>query len=387
MASITAARCPGCGYENNPQYKFCGMCGTALHPENRPAANPRVATPRPASPPKAAPLTVGSYSILGLAAESADVQPPPAGVPPRSERQEQKPRVEPARVGRQDIGAEDSLLNRNLDYLFEDDEKKQAPRWRMYAALVLLAIAAGTLVWQWQRNGYPWDDLRPLSNSYVAPSAPAASPKPSPTVTSPQPESSNSTEALRPSKAPAETAPIAPKAAPQNTRFLKPVASSEGDSDAAAVVPEGASHSDAVPEKVPSAAANLPAPENNPQQTAPPSTDSPAVASSAANPQVDASRLLQEGTQYLLGNGVEQNCDRAQKDLRAAARFSSDAQSMLGTMYASGHCVSRDLPTAYHWYAKALHSQPANSRIQSDLTALWNQMTPAEKQLAARGEQ
>ncbi len=88
----------------------------------------------------------------------------------------------------------------------------------------------------------------------------------------------------------------------------------------------------------------------------------------------------------MLGNGVDQDCDKAQKDLRAAARFSSDAQSMLGTMYASGHCVARDLPTAYHWYAKALHSQPANNRIQTDLTALWNQMTPVEKQLAMRGQ-
>jgi TPR repeat protein len=79
---------------------------------------------------------------------------------------------------------------------------------------------------------------------------------------------------------------------------------------------------------------------------------------------------------------VAQDCSRAEKDLRTAARFSSEAESMLGTMYASGHCVGRDLPTAYRWYAKALHNKPDNGRIQSDLTALWNQMTPAEKALA-----
>jgi hypothetical protein len=110
----------------------------------------------------------------------------------------------------------------------------------------------------------------------------------------------------------------------------------------------------------------------------------PNAAAGQATSQAEAVQLLTEGTKYLLGNGVAQDCGLANKDLRAASHFSSDAEAMLGTMYASGHCVDRDLPTAYRWYARALHSKPGNSRIQDDLTALWNQMTPAEKKIATR---
>ncbi len=46
------------------------------------------------------------------------------------------------------------------------------------------------------------------------------------------------------------------------------------------------------------------------------------------------------------------------------------AQTLLGAMYATGHCVNRDLPTAYRWFAKALHGDPGNSRVQRDLEVL-----------------
>jgi hypothetical protein len=52
-------------------------------------------------------------------------------------------------------------------------------------------------------------------------------------------------------------------------------------------------------------------------------------------------------------------------------------------MYATGHCVGRDLPTAYRWFARALHEQPSNTRLQQNLQVIWNQMTPSEKQIAA----
>ncbi len=70
------------------------------------------------------------------------------------------------------------------------------------------------------------------------------------------------------------------------------------------------------------------------------------------------------------------DCGRAGKSLlAAAARSSAKAQSVLGTMYATGHCVTRDVPTAYRWFAKALHQDPGNVRLQRDLEVLWAQMT------------
>ncbi len=105
-----------------------------------------------------------------------------------------------------------------------------------------------------------------------------------------------------------------------------------------------------------------------------------------AAPSTD-SQLFAEGENYLYGNGVAQDCARAEKNLRIAAGHSnSPAESLLGTMYASGHCVGRDLPMAYRWYARALHHDPANTRIQSDLEVLWKQMTPAERRATQPGQ-
>ena len=53
-------------------------------------------------------------------------------------------------------------------------------------------------------------------------------------------------------------------------------------------------------------------------------------------------------------------------------------------MYATGHCLPRNLPMAYHWFAVALHKDRDNTRLQRDLEMLWNQMTPEEKQMAIK---
>jgi TPR repeat protein len=89
----------------------------------------------------------------------------------------------------------------------------------------------------------------------------------------------------------------------------------------------------------------------------------------------------------LYGNGVAQNCSLALKSLlAAAARSNVRAQTDLGTMYATGHCATRDLPTAYRWFAKALHQDPGNQRITTDLEVIWRQMTPEERQSATRSQ-
>ncbi len=94
-----------------------------------------------------------------------------------------------------------------------------------------------------------------------------------------------------------------------------------------------------------------------------------------------------EGERYLYGNGVPENCGRARKSLLAAAqRSNAKAQNVLGTMYATGHCATRDLPTAYRWFSRSLHKDPGNTRIEQDLKVLWSQMTPEEQKLALRSE-
>jgi TPR repeat protein len=130
----------------------------------------------------------------------------------------------------------------------------------------------------------------------------------------------------------------------------------------------------------------------NPATTQPPA----AVATPPVKPKIErkapatdasAEALETQGENYLYGRGVQADCGRAGKNLlAAAARSSAKAQSVLGTLYATGHCVTRDVPTAYRWFAKASHQDPGNERLQRDLEVLWQQMTPEERELATKKE-
>ena len=97
---------------------------------------------------------------------------------------------------------------------------------------------------------------------------------------------------------------------------------------------------------------------------------------------------FRKGEAYLYGRGVTENCDEAVKYLKAAsAQKNAKARSAFGTMYATGHCVPRDLPTSYSWFALALRADPNNQILEKDLTAVWNQMTPPERQAATKMNQ
>ena len=97
---------------------------------------------------------------------------------------------------------------------------------------------------------------------------------------------------------------------------------------------------------------------------------------------------FQKGAAYLYGRGVRENCDEAVKNLKAAsAQSNAKARSAFGTMYATGHCVPRDLPTSYSWFALALRADPNNQILEKDLNAVWNQMTPPERQMATKMKQ
>jgi len=97
---------------------------------------------------------------------------------------------------------------------------------------------------------------------------------------------------------------------------------------------------------------------------------------------------FRKGEAYLYGRGAGENCAEAVKYLKAAsAKSSAKARSAFGTMYATGHCVQRDLPTSYLWFALALRVDPNNQILEKDLNAVWNQMTPPERQMATRMKQ
>jgi TPR repeat protein len=92
-----------------------------------------------------------------------------------------------------------------------------------------------------------------------------------------------------------------------------------------------------------------------------------------------------EAERYIYGRGVGQDCERGLRLLKPSAQQANpNAMISLGALYSTGTCTPRDLPTAYRWFALALHKQPDNQALQNDLQKLWSQMTQPERQLAIK---
>jgi len=307
--------------------------------------------------------------------------------------------------------------SRDLDYLLDDD----APRGhgRLYLALLLLILSGGLLAWHWQRDGYPWRYLQKAATS-SAPASPPSAAAPDtataeavpvvpvePTANPAPPEASAATGQAAQSSAgptPAGSSPAAPTAAGQaasgstsdnSAAVAKPADQTSqpdqnpGSAEASAQIPNPATAS---PEGEPEAAEPAPKATKASKETRIAATaPMPKAPTQKPLPTAPAmtfeDRLVADGEKYLYGRGVPEDCSRAQRNLQIAARESNaKAQTLLGAMYATGHCVGRDLPTAYRWFAKALHGDPENSRVQRDLEVLWKQMTPEERRLAMKSQ-
>ena len=94
---------------------------------------------------------------------------------------------------------------------------------------------------------------------------------------------------------------------------------------------------------------------------------------------------MTEAERYIYARGVPQDCDRGLRLLKPSAEQSNvKAIVSLGVLYSTGTCAPRDLPTAYRWFALALHKEPDNQALQEDLQNLWGKMTPPERQLAIK---
>jgi zinc ribbon protein len=367
-------KCTHCGYDNSPEYRFCGMCGASLARPVAVQAPPRE-EPRPSGG-NGQTENVHGPSFLGLSED---------------------PKVE-------------------FHYLYEDEQ----PRSRVGVLfLVLLLLAAGGfLAWQWRNNGFPFNrTASTASNSGAQTSA-------SPSEGAPAQDQNQQTQVNKPMTGAGDVLPTEPNA--QNQAPGQPketdIPPANGQASQAAQQNETATENHA-PDQ--SAAPNQ-ATDTSQAQNAPPaktpekSSEKAKTEEAKATPPPgvsEASRVAKEkaaartpkpapsrpsaaaalpgsqyadleltGEKYLYGNGVPQNCARAQSSLQSAAMHgNSKAETVLGTMYATGHCVGRDLPTAYRWFARALHQEPQNGRISEDLQVLWRQMTPQEKQLAMAG--
>jgi hypothetical protein len=283
-----------------------------------------------------------------------------------------------------------------VEYLLEDEESHDAGRRRMYAALLLLVIAGILIMWQWRRGGLEWVERlkgtlgasapAPTSVEENTPQTPGPPVGPgaatSPAPSAPMASTSN----------PSITASAPPPAPSDSSHMVTPNESAGDKQEAAKASPQASKNetpSETANEKAVSTSDEPPAQAAEEASAAPPEPTKSSPKREAAAPPAPAvsadDKLVADGEKYLYGNGATANCALAQKNLNAAAaRSNPKALSMLGTMYATGHCVSRNLPLAYRSFAKALHQDPNNARVQQDLEILWRQMSTEERQLAIK---
>jgi cytoskeletal protein RodZ len=361
-------KCEKCGYENFPQHRFCGMCAAELR-------IPGAAAPRPAASP---PLRV-----------SAPAAPVEKEVEVRESVAARKEVVPREVSGPSFLGlGNDAAEARSVSYLLEDDSPSHRGR---NLILLLLMAAVAAAAWYWRQ------DLRAEANRFFSsppPAANSANGNPSQEPNSSGPSAADSTSGNQIEKPSAGAGPQADAQAPTaQTQTPAPPAAGETAAPGAA----GSTQTPPADQSPPSnqsqpndsaPPAAVPKPDDSePGPPAPAPKSGKMRAPPAATSATRADDLEAEGEKYLYGNGVPENCTRARTNLLAAAQHSNaQAQNVLGTMYATGHCATRDLPTAYRWFSRSLRKDPSNSRIEQDLKVLWNQMTPGERQLALRGE-
>ena len=330
--------CPRCGSENPFDNQFCGKCGIPL------------LQPKPAEPVAAARAN-GSQHPLPAAEPDTEAEQTISG---------------PSFLGLSD---EPDLSS---SYLL--DEETPRSHWGLYLFLLVLA-AAGALVWWQARNGG-------LNRSHLAALVHQARSKigqekqeaaaVAPNATPAAAENAGVTNAAAAVPAAGGTTPAAANAKPDLPAPPSPAeiqkAAQKQDAPAPAALNETA------------AVVKPPTPASKPQ---------PRARAAAANPvpsaDAQSAALIDNAQKYLYGNGVPQSCDRALSYLRQAVDSdSAKAKSILGGMYATGHCVPLDRSVAYKWMALALRQKPNDTYLSHNLEMLWNQMTPEQKKLAIR---
>lgn len=403
--------CPKCGEDNSENFRFCGMCGTPLE-ARRPSGAPAM-DPLSAFPPKILPRVTNTPEAAKPAVAEAEARPVNKPVPPISGPSmlglNQPVAVQPTSHhanASQSVPSQPSAVHASpgppsIDLLretsfsgfdsFLEPEESKTSVGRILLLLVLL-VGLGVAGW-WAYTNYVGAtesrklqtaitnaDQPPASDSAEKPTAaPVDAPQDKPSTksaasdTAATPDNGSSQATSPPAAAPTATA--AADGQPENTN---PKAA---DNEVKPAVPPQPSAATPVTPKAGPAHRTAAKHEPLVAATRMPSRPEPAAADTG-----DAA--FRRGEAYLYGRGVRENCDEAVKNLKmASAQSNAKARSTFGTMYATGHCVARDLPTSYLWFALALRADPTNQILEKDLNAIWNQMTPPERQQATRMKQ
>jgi hypothetical protein len=339
--------CVYCSHSNPADFRFCGMCGKALPDLVKQAAKVSegmsgsplpgsgigMAGRPPAQPPRQAPVAPPNVQAV-----------PPVQPPVKPVQHAVPPRPNPA--------ARQENPNRDLSYLLHDDHTPvRTNRTPFVVGTLILVAVAGFFA---MRGGKTTPASNTGGDTTTAQSLDAS---PAPDATSPakteEPKPEHTTEAKNeaPTPEPKTVEPDTPPSPAVETP--KPVVKAAPRPTRARSVPQ-VSHKPALRKPSPSRHA----------VAASESADADEVAPNPSN-----------------------DCEKQLPALRrGAARGDIRSRTGLGLMYYAGRCVPRDLPTAYKWYALALHAEPDNSQVSAQLEAIWKQMSPAERQLALKSQ-
>ena len=282
--------------------------------------------------------------------------PPPVSAPEVSPPRPIAPEPAPAHSGGAFRLTHDHEPSRNLDYLLDDDDEPEETGFNpLWIALLVVALAVGGLGYWHYRNG-GWGNLRhnatadapAVTGSNPGDNSVAPAPEPSVSVTAPAPAAAT--------PPPTKDDAVLTQVHPQN-----PAATASVD----AAPPQPAPTTPAPPVEKPA-----PKPHTVVHSEVPPKAVDPVT----------------QGENYLYGRGgVSQDCNRGLKMVKPAAdQSNAKAMITMGALYATGHCVSRDLPTAYRFFALALRKDPENGPLRQNAEMVWSQMTQLERQQAIR---
>ena len=316
------------------------------------------------------------------------------------------------------LGAPAEQKSRNLDYLLEDDEPRSHKGLLLFFVALVLVVGLGYL--RFRQTGIPGflpsTKTTPAAapNSSPAPESQQPESAPTTTVTAPPPSPSDqaqssitpvggaaptatSTPAVNAANPPATSAPTATDPASVNPVPANSAAAPDsGSAPPAASQPANtqdksaeaaADKTPAKPETTPTKpAAQEIAPSNDTEEaSAPPDVPAKPPKKASKPPAAKPDDPVATGEKYLYGRGVPQSCEKGLRYVKPAAEQSNPkAMITMGALYATGHCLSRDLPTAYRYFALALRKDPENSALKQNAEMVWGQMTPSERQLAIR---
>jgi hypothetical protein len=372
--------CPNCREDNAPTFRFCGMCGTSLEP--------RVEARRPAG----APVPILPPNLPKIAHAPEPMRPVVMENATKPSNSPQSSLGGPSVLGLDQPGGNqpstDVLRERafsGLDSFFEPEQPKTSGR-RILLMVALLAALGGAAWWTYTNYLGATEGRKPEPATSNADEASAEKPSTHAAGTQDAAPAAGSPQAAVPSAAVPSAAAIPGGRVP------------ESQTENASAGPD-ATRKTAEAEAKPAAETKpmTPAPVSQPK-TRPAdrraATREPGVTSAKASKSPTPATAdtgdpdFRKGEAYLYGRGAQENCNEAVRYLKAAsAKSNAKARSAFGTMYATGHCVQRDLPTSYLWFALALRVDPNNQILEKDLNAVWNQMTPPERQMATRMKQ